>query len=904
MLSDMFLRLRSLIRRGEVEHEIDEELRFHLDRQIAAYEKQGVDHAEAVRRARIEFGGLDQVKEDYRDALGVRLADDLRRDLRLAIRSLGATPVVTAVAVLSLALAIGANTAIFSIINSLLLRALPVTDPVRLVHVTDTVPTRLRPWTYPIWEQFEQRPQLFEAIAAWSFTRFNLAAAGETQFVDGLWASGTFFGTLGVPAVLGRTFSDVDDQRGGGPDGPVAVISYGYWQQQLGGRADVIGRSVRLNSELFTIVGVTPPEFFGPEVGRTFDFMVPLRTEPLIHGGDSALDAPGTNFLSVIARLKPGQSLDAAMAELRGVQSQIRDATVGPWGRGMPQQAIDRYLRDPFTLVPAATGDSNLRRQFERPLIIMAVVVALVLLIACVNVANLLLARAVARRHELSVRLALGASRWRLARHLFTESLLLAAAGAAVGMLVAAYGSSLLVRQLSTPANTVFLDVSIDGRVLAFTIAITAVTALFFGTAPAFRAARVPPIDALKAQGRTTGEQVHGGLGGWLVVVQVALSVVLVVAAGLFIRSFGSLATRQLGFQPDQVLVVTMDSQQAVREPAERISLYERVREAVLRLPNVAGAAVSFLTPVSGGGLTPPVDVYGASSSKPPREVFGNLISPGWFTTFGTRLAAGRDFSNRDRSGAARVAIVNETFARQFLGSGSALGRRFTLWPGTPRMLTMEIVGVVADAVYTSPHEQVPPTWYVPIAQFDMPGFPWESARLTIRAKSGSPVLLTKSVAGAVATVNPQLALTFQPLATQIHDSLIQERLLAQLAGFFGALALLLAALGLYGVTAYAISRRRIEIGIRMALGAAPTSVIRLVMTRLMLRVGVGIAAGAGLSLWASTFVSGMIYGLPPRDPTTLASAALVLCGVGTLAGWLPARRAARIDPVAVLRES
>jgi putative ABC transport system permease protein len=659
-------------------------------------------------------------------------------------------------------------------------------------------------------------------------------------------------------------------------------------------------RSLRLNDVPFRIVGVTPPAFFGLEVGRAFDVIVPLRTEPVVRGLDSALDSASSNFLSIVARLKPGQSLDSAAAALRSVQPEIREATLGPWDKAQ----LDRYLTVPFTLLPASTGYSNLRQNYERPLFVLAVVVALVLLIGCVNVANLLLARAVARRHELSVQVALGASRWRLVRQLFTESIVLSGAGAVLGVIVAAYSSRFIVRQLSTPANVVFLDLSLDGRVLVFTVVATAVTALLFGTAPAFRAARVTPMDALKEKARTFTER-QGGLMGSLVAVQIALSLILIVAAGLFIRSFASLANRDLGFQPDQVLVVTIDSERAMVDPLQRVPLYERARAAVLGLPDVAEAAVSFLTPVGGGGFTPAIEL--STSASPIRlqadgDVFGNLISPGWFATFGTPFVAGRDMTDGDRRGAPGVAVVNETLARRFLGGASPLGRTLTIYPNTPRALRMQIVGVVADAV-ASPRAPAPPMWFIPIAQFN-PRYPFESARLSVRAKAGSPALLTKSVAAAVTTVNPHLALTFRLLEDQIRGSLTRERLMAQLAGFFGAVALLLAGLGLYGVTAYAIARRRAEIGIRLALGATPRGVIGMVLARVSSLVGAGMIAGTAVSLWASKFVDGLIYDLPPRDPATLAGALVLLSVIAALAGWLPARRAVRVNPVAVLRES
>src|SRR5688572_6088429 len=890
ILREWLHRLGATIRPGRGDDDLAEELRLHAA--LAS---------EAGRR----IGGAAQAMDALRDQRGVPLISGLGHDTRLAVRSLRATPIVTAVAIASLALAIGANTAIFSILNSLLLRPLPVEEPARLVHVTDNVlldsgDTRVRAWSYPAWEQFRQRPHLFQAATAWSGTRFNLAAGGETRFIDGLWADGGFFETLGVPAVLGRTFSRRDDERGGGPDGPVAVISHRYWQRQFGGAANVIGQSLRLEGVPFTIVGVTPPDFFGMEVGRSFDVVVPLRTEPLLRGGDSMLDEAASNFLSIAARLRPDQSLEAAAAALRGVQSEIRSATVGPWEKSV----VDGYLTAPFTVLPASTGFSYLREDYQRPLLVLAVVVALVLLIGCVNVANLLLARAVARAHEVSVQVALGASRWRLVRQMLVESVVLSGAAAGLGVLIAASGSRFLVRQLSTPTTAVFLDLSVDGRVLGFTVAIAAVTALLFGIAPAFRAARVTPIDALKDRARAAAGR-RSGLMAWLIPVQVALSLILLVAAGLFVRSFTSLTDRELGFEPDPVMVATVGATTTGTDPRARVPLYERVREVVVQLPDVADAAISFAAPGGGGGFTPPFDV--STAGDPIRvtansDVFGNLISPGYFATYGTRLIAGRDVTDRDRRGAPGVAIVNETFARRFFGAASPLGRTFTLYPNTPRALAVQVVGVAADAVYGSPRDPVRAAWYVPIAQ--VAGFPLDSILLSVRAKSGSPALLTTTVAAAIATVDPQLALIMRPLRVRLDATLTRERLMAQLAGSLGALALLLAGLGLFGVTSFAIARRRTEIGIRLALGATPTRVIRMVLARVSVLVGAGIAAGTLASLWAARFVDGLIYNLPVRDPATLGGALLVLSAIAAVAGWLPARRASRVNPVAALRDS
>ncbi|MGH9370420.1 MAG: ABC transporter permease [Vicinamibacterales bacterium] len=821
------------------------------------------------------------------------------QDLRDAFRALKATPVVTIVAILSLAFGIGANTAIFSIIDSLLIRTLPVEDPHRL-HILGTGPEgRTTSWTNPIWEQVRGRQALFDGAFAWSSTRFNLAQGGPTELVDGVWASGRYFDVLGVPAILGRTFTEADDSRGGGPDGPVAVISYGFWQRRFGGAADAIGRSLTVERVPFTIVGITPPEFFGVDVGRTFDVAIPIGAEPLIRGKESSLDRRSNWWLNVMIRLKPGQNDTAGNAAVRGVLPQIREAT-------MPQdwrpQDKDGYLREGFSLVPAARGGSGLRQRYRLPLTAIMVVVGLVLLIACANIANLLLARAAARRHELSVRAALGASRMRIARQLLTESLLLSGAGALVGLVFARWGSGLLVRQLSTTTNNVFLNLSLDWRMLAFTAAVAVATAILFGMAPALRGMRAQPHDALKAQGRGVIGEGRVNLGSALVVMQVGLSLILVVAAGLFVRTFASLANLNLGFDRNPILVVSVNAQRAQLEPGERPELFRRVLEAASGVPGVASAALSAVTPISGSTWNNRIELPdGPSLPEKERLTFINLISAGWFRTYGTPLIAGRDFTSADVAGSQPVAIVNETFARKFAYGKNPIGMRVRQ-PGYGNRPTIDrqIVGYVKDAAYRSLREPVPPTMYIPLAQErEPPSF----TSVSVRATGGSPALLTKSLAAALAPVHRDLAMTFRPLADQVNAALTQERIVAMLSGFFGGLALLLAGLGLYGVTSYAVSRRRIEIGIRMALGAAPEGVVRLVLRRVAILVTLGIIVGGLVSLWAGRFVTTLLYGLQPRDPLTLVAAALVLGVIGALAGWIPARRASRIDPATVLRE-
>jgi predicted permease len=821
------------------------------------------------------------------------------QELRQAVRALRATPIVSVVAILSLALGIGANTAIFSILDSLLLKSLPVREPDRLVRLTQA-DEGFGSWTNPIWEAVRNRQDLaFDGAFAWSATRFNLAEGGETDPVDGIWASGAYFEVLGVPAMLGRTFTRADDRRGGGPDGPVAVISYSFWQRRFGGAADVIGRPLAVERVAYTIIGVTPPGFFGVDVGRTFDIIIPIGTEPVIRGAESSLDRRSHWWLGIMGRLSPGLSAEAAERALRGVQAQVRAQT-------MPQDWREEdkveYLKTPFALRSATTGQSFLRERYQRPLLTIMVVVALVLLIACANIANLLLARAAARRHELSVRLALGASRARIARQLLAESLLLSAAGAALGLAFAQWGSRLLVHQLSTRSSTVFLDMPLDWRILAFTSAVAVATAVLFGTAPALRATRTDPMEAIREQGRGAIGDTRARLGSVLVVAQVALSLVLVVAAGLFVRTFASLANLDLGFEREPVLVVNVNARSLAIEPDQRPALYERAREAAAAVPGVQRAALSAVTPVSGSTWQYLIEVEGAPE-MPQREriVHVNLVSPDWFATYGTRLLEGRDFDQRDLRSGPPVAVVNEAFTRKFLRGRSPLGttlrRTGDIEPGPPT----EIVGLVEDAVYRSLRDPVPATIYLPLdPREEVPS----SVSLSVSAASGSPALLSRSLVQAISSVNPNLALTFRPLADQVNAALTQERLVAMLSGFFGALALLLAGLGLYGVTSYAVSRRRTEIGIRMALGAAPAGVVRMVLRRVALLVIAGVIIGVAISAWAARFVGTLLYGLEARDPATLSFAAILLAGVGALAGWLPAWRASRVDPAIVLRES
>lgn len=882
--------------------EIEKELRFHVDTRTDDLIAAGVPPEEARRRARLEFGGVMQTKEAVREVGRWSSVNGLGQDLRFAFRTLRATPVVTVVAILSLALGIGGNTAIFSIVDSLVLRSLPVKEPQQLATMTGGLgPTST--WTYPIWTEIQRRSDTFAGAVAWSNPRFNLGQGGEMQPANGLYVSGTFFTMLGVPAFIGRTFTAADDVRGAGADGPVAIVSYAFWQQRFGGAASAIGSTLLVDRVPFTVVGVTPPSFHGPEVGRAFDVAVPIGADLLIRGKDSTLDNRTNYSLNILIRRKPGQSLDDATAALRAMRPQVLAATIPA---GIPEKFQQEFLNRPFSLQPAAGGPSGLRTRYARPLLTILVVVGLVLLIACANIANLQLARTAARHHELSVRVALGASRWRVARQLLAESVLLAATGALAGTLLASWASRALVGLLSSAVNTVFLDLSLDWRVLGFTMAVTATTTILFGSIAALRGSAAAPSEALTPQSRVASGGRWWTVTSALVVAQVALSLVLVVAAGLFIRTFAGLATQPRGFDSDRVAIVNVNASRAHIDAASRIPFYYQLVGAVAAVPGVASVGGSVISPVSGSGLNNFVDVPGAPEmSENDRSSLANFVTPGWFATYGTPIHAGRDVTEHDSKTSPPVTLINEAFARKFFPGRSPIGGTVTLRTGrvgeAPAPKT--VVGIVADAAYRTLREPAPPTMYVPLAQWALP-FPMTGISIGVRSASSSPLLLSRAIAAALTRVDGDLAFNFRLFEEQVNASLAQERIVALLSGVFGGLALLLAGLGLYGVTSYAVSRRRTEIGIRLALGAVPGTVVRLVLSRVSALVGAGVVVGALISMWASTFAATLLYGLEPRDPATFAGAAVVLGSVGAVAGWLPARRAARIDPAEVLRNS
>ena len=868
---------------------IDDEVQFHIDEAVDTLIGQGWTREAARAEAERRFGNSAR----YRRRLTVMtraaaIREALRFDWRNAVRSLRAAPVVTIAAILSLGLGVGANTALFSIVNGLLLKPLPVHEPDRLATLAGD------DWTNPIWERIrDQHAPLFAGAAAWANESFDLAPAGASEVVDGIFVSGSFFDVLGIQPGLGRLLTTGDDVRGGGSDGPVVVISQALRHRRFGGTPAIVGRTLSVNRLPFTIVGVLPPSFFGPEVGRAPDVYLPLASEALIRGNESRLDQRSSWWLSLLVRRHPGQTLDDAAAALNGARADIRAVT-------MPSrpEAQQQYLTENFTLADASTGKSALRSRFASPLIIVTIIVAGVLLIACANLANLMLARATARRQEISVRLALGASRARLGRQMLAEALLLSMTGSVIGLLIAQWGGALLVRQLGSSVSSVTLNLSTDWRVLGLTAAIAIVTTIFFGLAPLSALTGIEPNQALGQSGRAVVGDRRVSVRNALVIVQVALSVVLVVAASLFVRTFHGLATAPLGFSADELVIVNVDAGRSTVSQDGMPEFYQRVTDAAASAPGVRMAASSVLTPLSGQGWNDPVGM--PDGSPPPRDrmTFVNAVGPGWFAAYGMRILAGRDLNRLDTKGAPPVVVVNEMFVRRFLSDTPPIGARVTIG-SAPRAETFEVVGVVNDAVYRSARRGVVPTIYHPLEQAGGLG---RSFSVTLNVP-GDRRALTAGLHEALRHADPGLAFSVRSYSDRIGAAIAQERIVAMLSGFFGLLALMLAGIGLYGVTSYAVSRRTREVAMRMALGADAGNVVRLILRNVAVIVVIGATIGVALSMWASQFVKALLFEVEARDPLTLVATVVTLTTVALFAAWMPARRAAKLDPNIVLRQ-
>jgi putative ABC transport system permease protein len=821
------------------------------------------------------------------------LFDNVLQDVRYALRALRSSPVFAAIAILSLALGIGANTAIFSLINAVILKTLPVSHPeqlVQLVMKTEYGTT----FTNPIWEQVRDRQDVFSGAFAYSPIQLNLAGGGEVRNANASWVSGDFFSTLGVHPLLGRTFTAADDKRG---CPAIAVLSHDFWQREYGGAADVFERRLTLNSHSVRIVGVAPPGFNGVQVGEAVEIYLPLCAEGTLVRENSALDKRANWWLWIFARLKPGIGEQQALARMNTLAPQLFAATMPP---GYPPDAQKFHLNRRFDLLPGANGYSSIRRDYTAALYTLMAAVGVVLLIACANVANLLISRASARRKEIAIRMAIGAGRARLIRQLLTESLLLSSMGAVLGVLFAEWASRVLVRFLDTSNSTVVLDLSIDVRVLAFTMGVAVATGILFGLAPAWQGVHVDPHPFMKANARGVAEShARFGLGKVLVTVQVALSLVLLVGAALMLKTFAKLATVDTGFDKNQVLLIRVDPRYASVPLDRRLPLYQELQQRLGAIPGVRSASFADVTPISGSFSNQIVHVEGyVPKSRKDMVVWTNSISPGFFVTMETPFIAGRDFNEHDTLHAPLVAVINESMASKFFGSPlSAVGKTFRNgWNEISGPI--QIIGVVKDTKYTSLRAEGEAIAYYPLSQ--LPPMRW--ANFVLRA-NGPAASLIPSVKAAVDEVNHDITLQFRTLALQVDESLGRERLLATLSGFFGALALALAVIGLYGVMSYNVARRRNEIGIRMALGAEQARVLGMVLGEVAILIVAGLVLGLAVAVSSTRLLASFLYRLEPNDPTTLVTACVVLAVSAVVAGLLPARRAANLDPMTALRE-
>ena len=889
--------LSRLLRRNRLEKRLDSELRDHLERQVADYIAAGMSERQARRRASLEFGGLDQVKELCRDVRGTRWLEELAHDVRYGIRVFRRNPSFTTAAVLSLALGIGANTAIFTLVDATLLKPLTVREPHRLVELL-TEFGNSRPsnaFSYQALTYLQDHTTTVDVIASHQSNFFVGVGTAPPEHSIGQYVTGDFFEILGVPAAHGRGIQPSDD-RGGTES--VVVLSHRYWQRRFGGDRLAIGRTVRLDNRAFTIVGVAPSSFRGLIVARDVDFWVPLWSERLIHTPSQTSDA-GYNWLQVVGRVRSGHSVEEARAEMTAL---FHAAVVEP------KLAL---VKDPDRLAQfkawrprvqsARTGLASMRQEYGEPLIVLLAISGLVLLTACVNVANLLLARANSRRHEVAVRLSLGAGRARVIRQLLTESVLLSSAGTAVGVMLAYAACDYLARFFASTRNPITLELGPDPRILIFATVLALATALLFGLVPALRTTSVfSPAASLQSGNRVAGRRDRQTLNRALVATQVALSVIMLFCGGLFLRSLYNIRSVDTGFDSSGVLMFNGDASSTQLEASRLRSMY---REAIVRLeaiPGVRSASVSQFTPIWGGGNEGTISVHRPGTTSPAKGLVSvNRVSPGYFATTGTPLYTGRDVSWQDSVGSVNVAIVNRTLSSRYFGNESAIGKHIEL-----RGETYEIIGVVGDALYYGLRSSVPPTMYTPwIQQGDellTSNVP--RAQFAIRTEIPPHTLATVAREAVLEAMPAMGIMNVRTFEQQLDVSIVRDRILSILSGLFALLGLLLAGIGLYGLMAYTVARRTSEIGIRMALGAEATQIGAMVVREALILIAGGIALGLVAALLLARLLETLLFGLRPNDSTTALAVVAVMVVTGLAAAYFPSRRAARINPTLALR--
>ncbi len=905
-----------------LKRDVDQEIEFHIAMRTQALVDQGLDAETARARAIAQFGDSAAVREecvtiDTQRSRAVTAAErlsDIRQDIAYALRTLHQNPAFACIVILILALGIGANTATFSVIDALMLRPLPVSHPEGLVTIGDPQAThRLSKGTpesdiasYPGYADLRDGNHVLAGLYATGMTsRLDVVidqtpastqpGPTEAEHPHGRFVTGNFFAVLGVGAIAGRTFAATEDRVTGAD--PVVVISYAYWRNRFARDPAAVGRPVIINGARFVIVGVAAPDFTGDIVGQPTDVWIPITMQPVVMPNSPWLAKRDVSWLLLMGRLAPGVSLETARASLRVLETRslLENA-------GAERRYLETALRDkPLQVGPGARGFSYYRAAFASAMFTLTAAVAMVLLVVCANVANLMLARATARGREISVRIALGAGRMRLVQQLLTESAVLAIMGSACGLLVAWWGSTAILRLAAAGPKPIPVDVRLDWPVVAFTIGLSIATTLLIGLVPALRATRSDVASALRTQGRDSGvETTHGGrlpLGKGLVIAQVALSMLLLVGTGMLVRSTERLEHADVGIARDQLIIAEVAAQRSGYTDARMNSLVRDLMARAAAIPGIAAVSVSENGIFSGTESATSVQVEGFTARvDSDTAVMYDDVGPGYFNAVGAHILRGRDFEARDNESAAKVMVINESMARFFFPHGDALGRHITA-----DSAVWAVVGIVGDARTNDVRETPSRRMFVPIVQMRHPP---GTFRVELRT-GGDPARLVDAVRRALMASDPSLVVTdVSPLSSLIRESLAEDHLVAKVVSFFGAIALVLSALGLYGLMAYATARRTTEFGLRMALGAEPGAVIRMVLAEAMALAGSGIVIGLPVAVAASQLIRGRLFHIGVFDPPSIGIAVIILAITAAVAAYLPALRASSVAPLAAIRAS
>ena len=903
--------LSRLFTRKRLETDLDKELRYHFESQVAEKMLSGAPESEARRLTRIEFGGIEQIKEDCRESRGTLWLEYLVRDIRFGLRQLRKSPGFTSIALLSLALGIGANTAIFTLVNAILLRPLPVQNPNELVLIGDgrlqglTFSVPVGQWelfSYPFFHDFRRQATSYSGIAAVNSSQFvsKASVAGsayQTTHVD--LVSGSYFSVLGVPAFLGRNLIESDDNAPG--VGPVAVASYAWFQRHFNGDPSALGKIIRIQSHDYTLVGIARPGFSGITVGQSADLWIPLSMEAEISPSHNGLDNKFFQSLRLIARLKPDVKPAQATAETNVLFKQIMRDYLGP---NPSQKHLNDIAHSSVELTPGSRGVSPLRNEFSLPLKILMTIVALVLLIACANIANMLLARGVARTREIAVRMALGASRGRIVSQLLIESVLLSVVGAAAGLALAWKGSILLLQMATPGPDPVPLNLTPDLPVLAFTLGLTVVTAVLFGCLPALRATGFEFTPALKDGRGSSSGSARGTLARSLIVGQIALSVLLLVVAGLFVRSLIHLTSIDTGFDKHNVLLFSLDSSTAnlpQHSPDEirSVHLQEQIESRVQTIPGVQSDSFAFF--IFNQGAWSDLVLFQGIPRTPENgeEVLFNNVGNGFFSTMGIPLMAGRTFNAQDTQNSPQVAVISESMARRFFPNASAVGHRFAVGETPDHPGEIEVIGVVKDAKHMALDEGSLLAAYFPCTQ--KVGF---YGSFVVRYAPGANRReIISRIRSSIADINPNILVdSVTSLDEQVNQSIATQSLIARLTSFFGIIAVFLACIGIYGLQSYSVARRTSELGIRLALGAQSRMLLWLVLRESLLLLVIGLAIGIPISLSSTRILKTLLYQLSPLDPVAISISIVAVALMTIAAAWLPARRATKINPIQALR--